>query len=201
MSRLVIARQRADVSSTPSVRFSMARSLVLGSAGIVVVAFIVTWAELVTGRIMIGFLQLPPVVLPLLFLLIAANRLVRRFAPGAALTPPELAVIYLMWVIAAMIASRGLMEDLLPVLVAINYYATPANHWKELFFPQIRPWMVPWDPRGEPKQEVARAFYEGYFYGQPIPWHAWIGPILAWCVLVGAVYVAFLCLATILRRQ
>jgi hypothetical protein len=179
----------------------LARPLILGTVGIVVVVFIVTWAELVTGKIMIGFLQLPPVVLPLLFLLIVVNSLVRRAAPRAALSAPEIAVIYLMMVIASMIASRGLMEDLLPTLVAVNYFASPSNHWKELFFPHIRPWMVPWDTRGDPKQEVARAFYEGYFYGQPIPWQLWVLPILRWCVLVGAVYVAFLCLAAILRRQ
>jgi hypothetical protein len=180
---------------------SLARPLILGTVGIVIVVFIVTWAELVTGQIMIGFLRLPPVVLPLLFLLIVVNRLVRRRLPRAALSAPEIAVVYLMMVIAAMIASRGLMEDLLPTLVAVNYFASGSNGWKELFFPHIRPWMVPWNPGGEPKQEVARAFYEGYFYGQPIPWQAWVAPIARWCVLVGAVYVAFLCLATILRRQ
>src|ERR1051325_11426076 len=111
----------------------LARPLILGTVGIVVVVFIVTWAELVTGKIMIGFLQLPTVVLPLLFLLIVVNALVRRAAPRAALSAPEIAVIYLMMVIASMIASRGLMEDLLPTLVAVNYFASPSNHWKELF--------------------------------------------------------------------
>src|SRR5215208_2371248 len=117
MSRSVIARQRADVSPTPSVPFSMARSLILGSAGIVVVVFIVTWAELVTGRIMIGFLQLPPVVLPLLFLLVLVNRAVAARAPRLALSPAEIAIVYLMMLMAAMITSRGVMEDLIPALV------------------------------------------------------------------------------------
>src|SRR6185436_18171526 len=97
--------------------------LLLGTLLMAVVVLIVSWAELVTGKIMIGFLQLPPVALPLLFLLIVLNRGVRRWAPRAALAPPELAIIFVMMVLASMIASRGVMEDLLPALAGLNYYA------------------------------------------------------------------------------
>jgi hypothetical protein len=71
-------------------------TLLVGTVAMAVVVLIVSWAELVTGKIMIGFLQLPPVALPLLFLLIVLNRGVRRWAPRAALAPAELAVIFVM---------------------------------------------------------------------------------------------------------
>src|SRR5207248_10576299 len=64
-----------------------------------------------------------------------------------------------------------------------------------------KPLLVPWDPSGPPKQEVARACYEGHFYGQPIPWRQWVGPVLVWSILIGAVFWAFLCMATLFRRQ
>jgi hypothetical protein len=180
---------------------SPARALAVGAAGIACVVLIVSWAELVTGRIMIGFLQLPPVVLPLLFLLVLLNRAVARRFPRRALSPPEVAIVYLMMMLAAMITSRGLMEDLIPVLVGGNYYADATNRWSELYYPHIPTWLVPWDPRGGPKQEVARAFYEGYFYGQPIPWARWVLPLAAWLVLIAAVFGAFLCMAALLRRR
>src|SRR3989441_2730481 len=145
-----------DALSGGRVMKSPARALAVGAAGIVLVVLIVSWAELVTGRIMIGFLQLPPVVLPLLFLLVVVNRAVARRAPHRALSAAEIAVAYLMMVLAAMITSRGVMEDLIPVLVGGNYYAGAPNRWDELYFPHIRPWLVPWDPRGGPRQEVAR---------------------------------------------
>jgi Family of unknown function (DUF6785)/Domain of unknown function (DUF6784) len=187
----------ADAAARP---VRMLPTLLVGTVAMAVVVLIVSWAELVTGKIMIGFLQLPPVVLPLLFLLIVLNRVLRRWAPRAALVPPELAIIFVMMVLASMISSRGVMEDLLPTLAGLNYYAD-GNGWAAQYFPHIKPWMVPWDPNGPPKQEVTRAFYEGYFYGEPIPWRAWVGPVLVWSVLLGAVFCAFLCLATILRRQ
>src|SRR6266849_5551312 len=179
---------------------SPARAMVVGAVGIACVVLIVSWAELVTGRIMIGFLQLPPVVLPLLFLLVLVNRAIARRAPHLALSAAEIAVAYLMIVLAAMITSRGVMEDLIPGLVAGNYYAGSPNRWDELYFPHIRPWLVPWSPRGGPRQEVARGFYEGYFYGQPIPWGQWAGPLAIWLVLIAAVFGAFLCLAALFRR-
>jgi hypothetical protein len=175
--------------------------LALGTLAMAVVILIVSWAELVTGKIMIGFLQLPPIALPLLFLLVVANRAARRIIPRAALSAPEVALLFMMMVLAAMIASRGVMEDLLPTLSGLNYYAATNSEWATRYFPYVKRWLVPWDPGGPAKQEVVRAFYEGYFYGQPIPWQAWVGPVLAWSVLIGAVFCAFLCLATLLRRQ
>src|SRR5438128_2136103 len=59
--------------------------LLLGTAAMTIVVLIVSWAELVTGKIMIGFLQLPPVVLPLLFLLVATNRGLGRPHRGGVL--------------------------------------------------------------------------------------------------------------------
>src|SRR2546425_5588479 len=103
---------------------SPARALAVGAIGIFLVVLIVSWAELVTGKIMIGFLQLPPVVLPLLFLLVVLNRFAWRVAPRLALSAPEIALIFVMMLLASMIASRGVMEDLLPTLAGLNYYAT-----------------------------------------------------------------------------
>jgi len=54
------------------------RSLLLGLGAVGVTVLIVSYAELVTGQIMIGFLQLPPVVVVLLFLLVLGNKAVRR---------------------------------------------------------------------------------------------------------------------------
>src|SRR5262249_31943615 len=138
-----------------------ARSLLLGLVAVAAVVFIVSWAELVTGQIMIGFLQLPPVVLSLLFLMVLLNRAVARSGRAWALAPPELAVVHLMMLVAAMISSRGLMEKLLPTLVGQNYYADETNNWASLYFPHVKQWLVPWNPTSGGKQWVAVRFFEG----------------------------------------
>jgi hypothetical protein len=177
------------------------RAILIGLPAIAVVCFIVSWAELVTGQIMIGFLQLPPVALAGLFVLVLANKAMGRLSPKAALRPPEIAAIYLMMLLAAMLSSRGLMEDIIPMLVGVNYYANPGNRWQDLFFAHIPAALVPWDPGGGALQPSAVAFFEGLREGDALPWALWIGPLLRWLVPVLAMMTSFLCLATILRRQ
>jgi hypothetical protein len=177
------------------------RAALVGLVGIVVVCFVVAWGELVTGQIMIGFLQLPPVVVAMLFLLVLMTKGMRRLSPRLALRPSEIVVAYCMMLLAAMISSRGLMEDLIPTLVGSNYFADPGNRWQDLFFPYVQPRLVPWDPGGGIHQPLANAFFEGLTEGEHLPWAAWVRPLANWLVLVGAIYGVFLCLATILRRQ
>jgi hypothetical protein len=175
------------------------RSVLIGLFFIALTSFIVSWAELVTGQIMIGFLQLPAVVVAFLFALILINKLLKRLTKP--LTPQELAVIFMMMLVSSMITSRGLMEDLMPTMAGVNYLADPVNKWEKLFFPHIKKWLVPWDPSGPPKQEIVRGYYEGYFYGEPIPWGKWLGPTLIWSILILLVFFSFFCLAVIMRKQ
>ena len=177
------------------------RALLVGLVGIPIVCLIVSWAELVTGQIMIGFLQLPPVAVAALFVLMLLTKAARRFAPRFALRPGEIAVVYCMLLLAAMVSSRGLMEDLLPMLVGINYYANPGNRWEDLFYPYIPAWAVPWQPGGGIHQFPATAFYEGLREGERLPWALWVRPLAAWLILVAAIFAAFLCLAALIRRQ
>lgn len=179
---------------------SYLKVLAVGLAGIAVVCFVVSWAELVTQKIQIGFLQLPPIALAMLFMLVLANGAARRLRL-AGLSPQELALVYAMWLLAAMVASRGLMERFLPMLVGVNYFADQGNHWGPLYFGYIKHWLVPWDPAGAPQQWLTMRFYEGLRPGESLPWLPWLLPCALWAVLVGAVFSAFLCLAVIMRRQ
>jgi len=117
------------------------RAFLIGLLCVALTSFIVSWAELVTKSIQIGFLQLPPVVVGLLFFLIIVNKGLKRFKKQ--LTPQEIAVIFCMMLVSSMISSRGLMEDLMPTMVGVNYFADPVNKWDKLFFPHIKKWLVP----------------------------------------------------------
>jgi len=162
---------------------------------------IVAWAEWVNGTIMIGFLQIPPVAVALLFVVVLANRLAGRLWARLRLESAELTVVYIMMVFSAMIASRGLTEDLFPTLAGLNYFATPANHWQGLFFDHVRAALVPWDPTGGPRQAAVREYFEGLPEGAPVPWRSWLVPSAVWLLLIGLVYLAFLGIAAIAYRR
>src|SRR6266581_1756987 len=106
-----------------------------------------------------------------------------------------------MMLLASMVSSRGLLEKLIPLLVVPNYNASLENGWKRLFFGFIPRWAVPWDPHGDPKQQVVVQFFEGLRPGERVPWQLWVMPLLAWGLFVALIFGAFLCLAVLLRRQ
>src|SRR5262249_11089724 len=124
----------------------------------------------------------------------------RRFAGRRGLTLHETAILYCLFLLAALVSSRGLMEKLLPALIAPHYFAKPPNRWAEEFFPYLPPWAVAFGPAGSDVQPVSRAYYEGLRAGQPLPWALWIRPLAAWSLLVGMMFGAFLCMAALLRR-
>jgi hypothetical protein len=172
------------------------RAILIGLVLVAAICGIVTWAELVLATIQLGQLQLPPVVVGMTLFLIVMNIFLRRFR----LRPHELIIIYSMMLVGALTGSRGLMVRFIPSLVAVNYYATPENHWARLFFPHIKQWMVPFDPKGVEKQPTVLEFYEGLENGH-IPWEAWVVPLAAWSLFVLMIFGAFFCIATLLRRQ
>ena len=177
------------------------RSFLLGTCFVIAICCIVSYAELVITYIQIGFLQLPPAVIGLFFFLVLGNRLLERLKVRFGLSPRELMCIYCMMLVASMISSRGVMEKLIPALIAVNYFTNETNSWDTLFFPHIKPWLIPFSPEQKGQAAIAVSFYEGIQTGDAIPWRAWIEPLCVWGVLVFLVFTAFLCLAAILRKQ
>ncbi|MDQ2731479.1 MAG: hypothetical protein M3Y56_07460 [Armatimonadota bacterium] len=177
------------------------RALGIGLVSVFIVCWIVAQAELVTGQIMIGFLQFPAVAIGMLVFFRLGSSYIRTLSKRFGLSPQDLMTIYTMMVLAAMISSRGLMEKLVPALPTANYFANVSNNWQKIFWPYLKKWLIPWDPHGDPQQKITQRFFEGLRFGEHVDWKPWIGPMLAWMVLVVLVFSAFLCLASLLRRQ
>lgn len=178
-----------------------ARGIILGLLLVIAVSFIVSYAELVTARILIGSQQLPPAVIALFALIILANKSLQRISRRLRLSASELTMIYCMMLLSALISARGIVEKLLPVLVTSNYFSDPNNRWHELYSPHTKSWLVPFDVSGGPSQPLARQYFEGLRVGEHIPWHQWATPLAVWGALCLIIIFAFLCLATIVRAQ
>ena len=115
---------------------------------------------------------------------------------GLALNRAELIMVYAMLLIVSALCTMGLSEQLLPMISAIFYYASPENNWQEKLFPHF------------PAQKIlvddgARntTLYEGISAGQSIPYEAWIEPLMWWALFLIGLYVTMVSIAVILRRQ
>jgi len=198
MKQEVWVQEATELSSESP--FRTGRVLMVGFLLVALISVIVASAELVAQTIQIGMMQLPPAVVAVLFVLALLNRWLGRVNRRWAFTPREMGALFVMMLFGAILASRGLMERLLPIQVALGYYAE-TNRWDALYFPYLQPFMTPWSPENPQPEPLVRWFYQRIPYGEPIPWAAWFGSTLNWLVLVGAVFFAFLCISVLLRKQ
>ena len=133
----------------------------------------------------------------LLFLVFLVNVPLRKFMRRGrfAFSALELTVIWMMLIVAVGIPSMGLLQFLLPSLVAVRYFATTENDWAETLHLHIPEWLVVTDTR------AVTDFYEGIAPGESVPWLLWIKPLLIWGLFVLVFYWTTICLSTILRKQ
>ncbi len=137
-----------------------------------------------------------PGALFILFVLVVLGRgVLRRIAPKLALTPAELTFSYVMLLMASAIPTLGFTAQIIPLITAPYYFATPENRWERLFWPYIPKWIAPHDPN------VVKGLYEGWAKGAAVPWGQWLPPLLAWLPLIAALHFGMICVMVIFRRQ
>ena len=132
----------------------------------------------------------------LFFILTAlADPLLKLLRRSWGFSRGELAVIYIMMIIASTISTWGFSGNFVAMLPAVYYYATPENSWAELLHGHIRPWMVVQDT------DAIQFFYEDLPAGHPIPWNAWLVPLAAWGSFIIAIYLMMIAIMVLVRRQ
>jgi len=177
------------------------RAIALGLVAVLVTTLLVTQAELVLSTLRIGYLQMPPIAISILVVALGINRLVGWGRKRWQLGPADLLTIYCMVVVAAMVSSHGVVEKLVPQLIAAHYFADDGNNWHRLFDLNLDPRLVPYNPAIAGHQAVVDQFFTGVHRGAGVPWQAWLIPIGNWAILIGLVVAAFLFLTTLLRKQ
>ncbi len=182
----------------------------VGLVFVVLICLLVGYSELVVSRwgssdqgsaILLGATHMPPGAFAGLIVLLVLSGIFCKISPRLGLNRAEIIMIYSMMVCAALLSSFGLMAQLLPNLVAVNYFADTGNNWQGTFFAHLPSWLVPWDPSGPPNQPVSKAYYEGLRTGEHIPWAAWLTPLAAWGLLAVLLFFLMACVATLFRRQ
>jgi len=138
---------------------------------------------------------MPVAAIFLFFLLVlVGNTAARAIKRSAALTSPELRVVYTMLIVCASITTMGLGAQILAIIAAPHQYATPENRWAQTVLPYLPKWLVP-------DAGAVRAFFVGLQKGESIPWGAWVKPLAGWLIFLAPAYFLMIALMSILRKQ
>ncbi len=173
-----------------------ARAVALGSLLIPINCYWVTLCEIVWPTVHATVLSLFFNVVFTLFLLCLANLALGRWASRSALRSDELLVVYAMLSIGTSLFGHDMLQILFPLMNYAGQYATPENDWASLIHPHLPEWLLVSDP----------AAYRGYYGGQESFWRAptllaWARPLAAWATFIATLYVVFLCINALIRKQ
>lgn len=186
-----------------SVPFGLrARALVVAIPLLAAICFVSVYADMVSKTVQFGVLQLAPPAVAALFFLALLNRGLARLFRRDLLSRADILIVYVMLLVGVMVSTRGVVEKVIPPLAYLPYYAKETNQFHEYITRHLPAWAVPYTPSAAlTLPDTIRRYYEGLRPGETIPFHIWVGPLLAWFVLVGCAIIVFLSLATILRRR
>ncbi len=132
----------------------------------------------------------------LLFTLVCGVALLKRFGVvRTGLRPAERMVIFSMLLMVSALPISGVLIYLLPHMAGFVQYATPENEWGSRVIPVFPDGLTIKDPA------VAKGFFEGLGPGGEVPYGAWVGPLCAWAVLLGAFCFTMVSLMVIFRKR
>jgi hypothetical protein len=149
---------------------------------------------------------LPPgAIAALLILLVVVNPLLKLFGRHWQFSRNEALTVYISCLFSALIPGHGGENYFVPNIIGVFYYGNTENRWLTVWS-QMKSWLSPGlHPDGGKYGDAGRSAVEGWYTGirpdQPIPWDAWIVPLLAWGSLVFVMYIMMACLSSMLRAQ
>ncbi len=186
------------------------RSIVLGLILVALVTYFSARIEILPPRASMGKSHFPwPPVLVMLALIFCVNVPMYFLRKSLRLRSAELLTIFCMTFSTVAIPSYGLMMHLCTRFGGISYIDSRYRESKlvETCGEYVSPLLEPGS------RQAATWFYEGIPYKVDklpwlarmmvwyIPWSEWVGPLCMWLLIVGLVYLLYICLATILSKQ
>jgi hypothetical protein len=181
---------------TPSSPHPVTRRAIL--LGLLLIPPNVYWVDMIEGiwhGLHFTCLSLAMNVVFFLLLLMAWNALVAR-RPAWVLTQVELLTVFGMLAISSALCGHDKLVILMGVIGHAARFATPENHWGQLFLPLLPDWLVIKDP------DVGWYYYTGgssmYSTGY---WRQFVWPALSWGSFIAAATAVMLCLNVLIRKR
>jgi hypothetical protein len=184
-----------DLGPDDSRRGCSARALLTGLTGAVILSLGSTWNDMmIKGSGLATWNWTPGAICVFFVLVFGLNTILGLIRRSWALNKVELAVAYVMILVANTLTGRGFSSQILPVITGSTYYATAENDWGNVVQPSLPTWPL---PQGK---DALWHFYEGS-PGGLIPWDVWLGPLIWWGIFALSLFLTMTCIMVILRKQ
>ncbi|MFC1672204.1 DUF6785 family protein, partial [Planctomycetota bacterium] len=181
------------------------RAIVIGLILVAIVTYISARIEILPPRASMGKSHFPwPPVLVLLSIIFCVNVPLYFVRKSLRLKPAELLTIFCMSFSTVAIPSYGLMMHLCYRFGGLSYIDARYRESKlaETCGKYVSPLLEPGS------ENAVKWFYEGLPHKvgkwemiKHIPWGDWVTPLFMWLLIVGFIYLLYICLATILSKQ
>ena len=140
----------------------------------------------------------------LLLLILVVNGLWIKVLRGRGLNRAELLTVYIMLIMPSAVATLGVSESLLPMLVTPVYQKSAGDRYQKVVMKYLSDDILITDQQAakEFMERLPRAEGEGMVsWLRRIRWGAFVPPVARWLVFLIALQFTVLCLAAIFRRQ
>jgi hypothetical protein len=186
--------------STPGVTL---RVVVVALLLAVLFGYIIPIIDVQFSLTFLGAAHLPPgAVAVLLLMLLVVNPLLGLLSQKLKFSRNEVLTLYITCLFSALVPGHGAENFFVGTLIGPFYYATMENKWLEFLQPYLKPWLTPAladaGRYGDAGKGIVESWYTG---GAPIPWGAWLVPLMAWGSFIIASYIMLGCLSVMLRAQ
>lgn len=173
------------------------RAVLIGLALAIVVNLFSVSSNYLLGYVHLTFAHIDLALLIPFFLgVLGPNILVKAIRPSWGLRDRELLFVFVLGWIGFMVPTWGMSNYVVSVMASAEYYASPENQWRELFFPYLPDWLIVTN-----EQNANRNYYWSLPANAPIPWAAWIIPSFWWLSFFAGLLAVGICFVILMRRQ
>lgn len=173
------------------------RAVLLGLALAIVVNLFSVSSNYLLGYVHLTFAHIDlALLIPFLLGILGPNILVKAVRPAWGLRNEEILFVFVLGWIGFMVPTWGMSNYVSNVMSSAEYYASPENQWRELFFAYLPDWVIITN-----EQNANRDYYWGLPDQMPIPWAAWIIPSFWWLSFFAGLLAVGICFVILMRRQ
>jgi len=132
----------------------------------------------------------------LLFLLRLANGILNKWAPRYAFSPAEQLAFFIMLAVCTCGGGLDTMKTTFATIQGAHRFATPENHWEDLFLSYVPESMTVSD-----EAALDRLWLGDSSIFDPRNYRVWIGPVIRWWLFYTALWAGPAGLAVLFRRR